>query len=224
MKIDKIIRTNRKTIAIGVDYEGRLFVRAPRQTSKKMIQQVVEKHSSWIILKQEEANHRLSNLKTITFKEGDQFLFLGNYYPLVHVSHEQPPLLLNGQFELSVSYIKQAEQVFISWYRERAREILQERVDKIAGENGFSYKRIRISSAQKRWGSCNSEKGLNFTWKLVMAPIDTIDYVVTHELVHTEIRNHSREFWERVESVYPGYREQEKWLKENGHLLEIRKS
>lgn len=223
LKIDKIIRTNRKTIAIGVDYEGQLFVRAPRRTSKKMIQQVVENHSSWIQKKQEEANKRLLKIKNITFDEGDQFLYLGSYYPLVYVDRTQPPLTLNGKFEISKTQVLQAEQVFVAWYRQKARQILKERADKISGEHGFQYTRIWITNARSRWGSCNSDKGLNFTWRLVMAPIPVIDYVVTHELVHTEIKNHSRDFWKRVESVYPGYRDQEKWLKANGYLLEIRK-
>jgi predicted metal-dependent hydrolase len=222
LKIEKIIRTNRKTIAIGVDYEGKLFVRAPHRTSKKMIQQVVDNHSNWIQEKQEEANQRLSQLQRITFSEGDRFLYLGNYYPLVYVNRSQPPLILNGKFELSKTQIPQAEQNFISWYRDRAKEVFKERADIIAANNGFKYTRIWVTKAQKRWGSCNSENGLNFNWKLVMAPIEVIDYVVIHELVHTEFRNHSRDFWKRVESVYPGFRDQVKWLKAYGFLLDMK--
>jgi predicted metal-dependent hydrolase len=70
-----------------------------------------------------------------------------------------------------------------------------------------------------RWGSCSSNGALNFTWRLVMAPLDVIDYVVAHELARLRVKNHSSKFWNVAESIYPEYKKQRKWLRENGDKL-----
>ncbi|MCS7122892.1 MAG: M48 family metallopeptidase, partial [Candidatus Micrarchaeota archaeon] len=85
----------------------------------------------------------------------------------------------------------------------------------------FRYNRVRITNARRRWGSCSSSNNLNFSWRLIMAPLEVIDYVVVHELVHTRIKNHSKAFWRMVEAVMPDYDRQRRWLRENGHMLKI---
>jgi predicted metal-dependent hydrolase len=62
---------------------------------------------------------------------------------------------------------------------------------------------------------------LNFTWRLVMAPLDVIDYVVAHELAHLRVKNHSRKFWKLVETICPDYKCHRKWLRENGEKLSL---
>jgi predicted metal-dependent hydrolase len=86
-------------------------------------------------------------------------------------------------------------------------------------EYGFREMKVRISSARTRWGSCSQKGNLSFTWRLVMAPPDVIDYVVVHELCHTREMNHSRSFWEQVEAILPDFRQRRRWLKEYGKLL-----
>ena len=70
-----------------------------------------------------------------------------------------------------------------------------------------------------RWGSCSSEKNLNFNWKLILAPPEVLDYVVVHELCHLKEMNHSKAFWEEVGKVMPEYETHKLWLKENGWRL-----
>jgi hypothetical protein len=66
---------------------------------------------------------------------------------------------------------------------------------------------VKINSAKTRWGSCSNKKSLNFSWRLIMADDDVIDYVVVHELAHLREMNHSPRFWAVVEAVLPDYRE-----------------
>jgi predicted metal-dependent hydrolase len=80
---------------------------------------------------------------------------------------------------------------------------------------------IRITSPQRRWGSCGVTDCLNFNWRLVMAPPEIIDYVIVHELAHIRHKSHGPEFWELVAEFYPNHRKARRWLKDNGHLLEI---
>jgi predicted metal-dependent hydrolase len=92
-------------------------------------------------------------------------------------------------------------------------------VELLAETHGFKYQRIRISSARTRWGSCSSQGSLSFTYRLVMAPLEVVDYVAAHELVHTQIRNHSKTFWRRVGQVMPDYKARQVWLRKNGQAL-----
>ena len=84
---------------------------------------------------------------------------------------------------------------------------------------GVSYRNITIREQKTRWGSCSSEKNLNFNWKLILAPPEVLDYVVVHELCHLKEMNHSKAFWDEVGKVMPEYETYKLWLKENGWKL-----
>jgi predicted metal-dependent hydrolase len=73
---------------------------------------------------------------------------------------------------------------------------------------------------KNRWAS-RSEKGLNFHWKVVLAPVTVIDYIIVHELAHYLRPDHGLQFWDTVESVIPNYHEKKEWLRKNGANLDI---
>jgi len=106
-------------------------------------------------------------------------------------------------------------------YKKAARHIITQRVSFFASQHGFEYGKIRITSASRRWGSCNEKNDLCFTWKLVLARPGAVDYVVVHELAHTVHKNHGKRFWAKVEKILPEYKMENKWLKTNGHLLKV---
>ena len=108
-----------------------------------------------------------------------------------------------------------------SWYKQQARKIILERVHHYARVGEYTYQSVSLMSATTRWGSCSARKNLNFNWKLVMAPLEVLDYVVCHELAHLVELNHSRDFWERVRKIFPLYRQYRTWLKRHGHTLKI---
>lgn len=99
---------------------------------------------------------------------------------------------------------------------EQAAAVIPGRVAYFAGQMNVSYGRITIRNQKTRWGSCSSKGNLNFNCLLMLVPSEVLDYVVIHELCHRKEMNHSVRFWHEVEKVLPGYREQEKWLKEHG--------
>ncbi len=109
----------------------------------------------------------------------------------------------------------------VEWYRKQARQLITARVKHYADLLGLNVNKIRISNARKRWGSCSAKNNLSFTWRLILAPLEIIDYVVIHELMHIFEKNHSRRFWARVEEFYPDYRKIRKWLKQNSQLLRV---
>jgi len=79
-------------------------------------------------------------------------------------------------------------------------------------------KNVRLKNNRSNWGSCSSDKNLNFSTRLLFAPKDVIDYVIVHELSHLKEMNHSPAYWKIVKSVMPDYKTKEKWLKTNQHL------
>ena len=155
------------------------------------------------------------------YAEGETFLYLGSLFNLKLVQSQRPSLQFENGFTLSLSAQKKAEQIFTRWYKERAYDVISERVHEYAQRYGFIPKQVKITSAMTRWGSCSSSGTLNFTWRLVMAPLDVIDYVVVHELAHLRVKNHSSQFWKVVEMIDPEYKLKKKWLKEKGEKLTL---
>ena len=109
----------------------------------------------------------------------------------------------------------------IHWYRSHADKKIRERVKKYQKQIGEEPNSIKVKKQKKRWGSCSSKRNLNFNWKLIMAPMSVIDYLVVHELAHLKYSNHSKEFWNLVEAVIPNYKEKQEWLRINGRRLDI---
>ena len=111
---------------------------------------------------------------------------------------------------LSEDNAKHPKTIFEKWLREYARKIITDRTKTIATQNDFKFNKISIREQSTRWGSCSSDKNLNFNWKLILAPLEVLDYVVTHELAHTVQMNHSHAFWKVVEGAMPSYLEYRK--------------
>jgi len=106
-----------------------------------------------------------------------------------------------------------------SWLRVMARDRLAAAADHYAGLLGQSYARITLRDTRSRWGSCSSQKGLMFSWRLVLAPPEVLRYVAAHEVAHLVEMNHSPAFWANVGQVYGAYAAPRRWLRENGAEL-----
>jgi predicted metal-dependent hydrolase len=221
MKIEKIIRSKRKTISLHICEDATLIVKAPNNTSNEMINRVVIKHKNWVEKKKREVQSRDLKFIKKEFLNGESFLYLGNYYKLNLVKNQETPLIFENVFYLSINYLPNAKEIFIDWYKKRAYEKICQRAKLYAQKKGLRYNRIKITNALKAWGSCSHQGNLNFTWRLIMAPLNVVDYVVVHELIHLDEKNHSRIFWEKVEILMPGYKEHKEWLKKNGHILKL---
>ena len=217
--IPQIIRSRRKTIALVIQPNGELLIRAPKRATKRQINAMLTQHADWIAKKQVEAKETQAAFTPRQFADGETFPFLGANYALECVDVRNPKFALNGNFQLTKSAQGQVEQLFKGWYRQQARAVFTERVAYYAKEYSFDYAKLKLSSARTRWGSCSSNGNINLTWRLVMAPLEIVDYVVVHELSHLREHNHSKAFWAQVEAILPDYKSRRKWLKEHGKEL-----
>jgi predicted metal-dependent hydrolase len=103
--------------------------------------------------------------------------------------------------------------------RQAARELVSMVLEEEARALGVSYERVEIRDQRTRWGSCSSRGTLSFNWRLALAPLEVLDYVVVHELCHLREPNHSPRFWRLVASRRPGWRRQRDWLAAHGPEL-----
>ncbi|MFY0597020.1 MAG: M48 family metallopeptidase [Cognatishimia sp.] len=101
----------------------------------------------------------------------------------------------------------------------QARERLVAAVDGYARELGRGYNKLTLRDTRSRWGSCTSAGGLMFSWRLIMAPEEVLNYVAAHEVAHLEQMNHSPNFWALVERLYGPHQQERAWLKAHGEKL-----
>ena len=221
IKIDQIIRTRRKTIALIVKRDATLVVRAPLHASDAQIMEMVRKKADWIRGKKGWVRANYPKTRQKEYVSGEKFTYLGNVYRVEIVEQARSLLRLEDKFVLASRAIPKARAVFEAWYRKQARLVIGKRVEWYARKTGLRYNRVKITSATTRWGSCSSRGNLNFAWRLVMAPLPVIDYVVVHELAHLQERLHSKAFWLKVKTIMPDYLERKKWLDRNGEEFRL---
>ncbi|HET9135153.1 MAG TPA: SprT family zinc-dependent metalloprotease [Candidatus Kapabacteria bacterium] len=145
---------------------------------------------------------------------------------IAHYKHlrSQAPQLPKGEIlflgrSITVDFDTTNSVALEKWYRKEAKKYFSTRLLDLATQFGFSYNKLLIRGAKTRWGSCSSKKHISLNYHLIKAPVFAIEYVMLHELVHTEIMNHSKRFWKRVAEVCPGYKEATKWLRTYGNGL-----
>lgn len=218
--IDRIVRSRRRTFSLEIERDGRLVVRAPQRASMKAIREVAEDKRQWIERKREVARKKYAEVHPKRFVDGERFLYLGSEYLLSVDGRTESPLEFGGGgFVLSLHYAANARNVFVAWYKERMREKVTKSAERYASLSGIRYNEVKVTGAQRRWGSCSPKGVLCFSWRLAMAPPEVIDYVVVHELVHIKHPDHSTAFWRGVESIMPDFKKRRRWLSDNGHRL-----
>lgn len=216
--VDRVVLSRRRAMALVVTPEAAVIVRAPAGTDLPRIEKFVRNHRQWIERKVAAARAR-PPVPEKKFVAGEIFFYLGAPCPLRFIPGPGPVIGPGGALCLPESSRDRAGTLIAEWYRRRAGEYLAARCARFAPAFGRRPAGVGITGAAKRWGSCSFSGRLNFSWRLVMAPGEVIDYVVVHELAHLVHPDHSRAFWAEVARVLPDYPARRKWLRENGDLL-----
>ena len=209
-----LIRSKRKTIAIHITQDATVEVRAPLKVPKSEIDRFVASKQEWI--NKHLAVHRESveNKAAFQLNYGDAVLLQGHTYPITAKAGNRAGFDGESFFMppgLSADEIKRA---VIQVYKMLAKNVLTYKVLDYAKQMDVTPTAIKVNRAKTRWGSCSGKNSLNFSWLLIMADNDAIDYVVVHELAHTKEHNHSAKFWAVVTSILPDYKQRQAKLKE----------
>ena len=215
---DQVIRSKRKSIGIEIKPGGVLLVRAPLLASDALIQKVLHKRAAWINSTQARMRKFHPSTQPKRFVTGEEFWYLGKPYLLSLTEKTSPAFKFDPKqgFILARSQQTRAKDLFIAWYRRQTRSKVSALVESYIQRYHFEVTAIRITSARTRWGSCSGKNALNFTYRLVMAPAEVLEYVVVHELVHTRVKNHSKQFWDAVSAIRLGYKQERAYLKAHG--------
>jgi len=224
--IADIIRSSkRKTAAIKIQ-KGKVFVIVPACLPMAAIESLVAKKNRWINEKLVIQNEIIA-IKPKEFVSGESFSFLGRNHPLKIESGLYPVIKLH-QDELVVSVRDKTadnalaiKQLLIKWYKQQAESELRDKTEKFSRIIGVNPTSVTIKSFKSRWGSCSITGGIQYNWKIIIAPDWIVNYVVIHELCHILHHNHSPAFWKAVERHCHDYRTSNAWLKTNGGRLEI---
>lgn len=209
----RIIRSARRTrIALRVGDDGVLEVLAPPRVSETLLRRMVEEQSAVIAGLLARAARRPKP----ELRDGETFMLLGEPYPLRLTRRlrlfDHGFLIPDGDFEAK-------KAAMVELYRELAGIMIPRRVEFFQDLCGIRPDKVRINSAETRWGSCSGKRTLSFSWKLIQCPRETVDYVVVHELSHLHEMNHSPAFWRRVGAVLPDYATRRRRLHEFARAL-----
>lgn len=227
----KVIKSKRKTIELSINEKKEIVIKAPNNCSNEYIYEFLKDRQKWITKRLELIEKRISTRHYLEFNTGERLFYLGKPYPLVVEEHKENRIAVGfeqGEFKLVLpTYLKgeakreAAKDIILQLYKKMARNIFKERTEFYSKLIGVTVNRIFIKEQKTLWGSCSSKNNINYNWKLIMAPLEVLDYVVIHELCHIIHRNHSKDYWQEVEKYMPQYKEKLKWLKEYGSSLQL---
>ena len=230
----EIIRSDRKTLGIIVDHEKNIIVRSPEKTKDENIEEILKNKTNWILDKLKEMDEIKPPPKEKEFMTGEKLPYLGRRYRLevnpkekvtkVEVKLYQGKFIINYPIGLKGDENKRRNEIreaVIEWYREHAKIKINERVEKYKVKLDVEPNNVVVKKQKKRWGSCSNKGNLNFNWKIIMAPMSIVDYLVVHELTHLIYDNHSKDFWNTVESIIPKIKEKKEWLRVYGKRLDV---
>ena len=216
----KIIREKRKTLSIRIWKWWELLVKVPKKVSQKIILDFLEKHKTWISEKQ-----NLFEENSQKFEIWEKFLFFWEEFDLCELEAKNDKNVLIFDSKKFFTNTKNPEilrELFIKFYKKEAKKYISKKISEICELLNLSFNKLKITSASSRWGSCNSKKNISFSFRLILAPKKSIDYVIVHELAHLSEMNHSKAFWDLVQDYSNqigiwSYKENKKWLMQN-HL------
>ena len=212
-----VLRSARRSVAIFIERDGSVSVRAPLSVSDEQLAKVVEKKLPWIyrnVALWRELNRGAPKKEYVS---GESFYVAGNPCLLdVREDAAEPLSLIGDRLVLKRTHISKADELLRGLYRKLGYERLPAIIERYAPRMGVKPGRLRVWELQNRWASCSDKGNLNFHWRVLALPLDVVEYLVVHELAHIRHRNHTNDFWAEVEKVYPQWKDATEWLRVNG--------
>ncbi|MEM8770455.1 MAG: SprT family zinc-dependent metalloprotease [Pseudomonadota bacterium] len=214
-----VARVNRraKRLILRVDAAaGEIHVTAPSQRAVPEAIAFARERGDWIARQLDEA------LRAKPFFEGGSAPIRGLAHKIVRDGGARAPVRLMSGPAPTVLVGGAAEHLhrrLTEWLKREARNDLIAAVDRHCEKLGKKRRQIRIRDTRSRWGSCTSDGALSFSWRLIMAPPQILDYVAAHECVHLLHMNHSPAFWRQVRALGVDPRGAEDWFDKHGAQL-----
>ena len=195
-------RTRRaKNMKISVKPDKTVLVSFPDFVSEKEVLAFLSRNEEWIEKQRDKVEDRRTSFSddtVITTKWHKIKLHRGDSYHAYASGNEIEVFVEDFHSERTREFI---DRFLAEVYRHEARKLLPPRLREQAARYGFEYNRVTIRNNKRNWGSCSSRNNISLNLQMMKLPDELIDYVLLHELVHTEIKNHSPNFWARLNEV-----------------------
>ncbi len=198
-------RSRRKTVSLTVKPDCTVVVSAPLKMSSKQIDEFIINNSIWIEKQLARTAEIKKQRQSFVLDYGTEVYFFGKKLPVVPDTVRKAKLTDTRILMPQNLDSEQIKQKLISLYKETAREYIASRLPCYSTLTGIIPSRFTISSAKTNWGSCTADR-LHFSWHLLMAEKEVIDYVIIHELTHIKHHNHSDAFWYEVSRYCPEWK------------------
>jgi predicted metal-dependent hydrolase len=205
-------RARRVSIRLSADGENIIAVvpaRAPLEDALAMARQ----HADWI-------RGRLEALpERVPFTNGAVLPVHGRQRLVRHIGENRAGVSDTGKLLVVGGRAEDVSRHIEAWLRGEARRVLTDHIRAKVGKSGREPARIAIRDTRSRWGSCSSAGALSFSWRLILAPPEVLDYVVAHELAHLTHPGHGPEFWRTVAQLTEHTIAGRAWLRRHGRGL-----
>lgn len=208
-----VVRRERATLEIAVEPDMSVVVAVPKDTPLDVIAEKMKKRAAWVRRQQRFFDQYIPRTPERLFVPGETHLYLGRQYRLKVELHLQQRVKLKRGFIVVHSHKPKrndvTKELVEAWYRERAHAKFTERLEisqeRFPNPAKFTPKGVIIRDLRRRWGSMSPASRLMLNKRLIQAPVDAIDYVITHELCHIEMPHHGPEFFELLNRVMPDW-------------------
>lgn len=215
-----LVRRARATLEIAVEPDASVSVAAPLSASMAAIEAKVRKRAAWIRRQQRYFLQFLPRTPARRFVAGETFRYLGRHYRLKIVPHVQAGVKLTGGHLVVQTHrprnVDLTKEMVEQWYRERATLRFAERLEvnlaRFAEPDAYHPVGLTIRMLEQRWGSMSRASRLMLNTRLIEAPVDAIDYVITHELCHIAEAHHGPRFIALLDRTLPDWRRRKEKL------------
>ena len=190
--------------------DGRITITGPHFVPESTFQDFLDSKAKWIL-----SNHK--HIERIIVVDGASVPVLGKPHG-IRTTNMHKISVVDDQILVPRRSSSIGAQVK-GFLKSLARDHLAQASDHYAQRLGHSYQGLRLRDTRSRWGSCSSDGHLMYSWRLVMAPRDVLNYVAAHEVAHLVEMNHSKSFWSVVHDIYGDYEQPRDWLRTSGNQL-----
>jgi hypothetical protein len=214
----------RTTLEIIVERDGSLVLATPPQVPEEELRTFVEEHLVWVHTKLQKKARQTRPRARKEYVPGEGFFYLGRSHRLKIVNGDRQRAALRlrrGWFELRRDLVPQGREHFIQWYTKRLRPVVGRTLARFVGRVEAVPQKVHVQDMGFRWGATDRRGHLYFHWRVAMLPFPMIEYLVAHELTHLVERQHTDDFWHRLERLVPDHVERRRWLEEEGAAYDL---
>lgn len=215
----------RRSISLEVK-GGQVVMRAPKGATHQELESFAFSKCAWVLAKMAEQKKLLEEVPSYDFKTGTLLPLLGKQLRLevafgtramVQRQEENLFVLVSSRSKLPVA--AQVKKLVEGWYRNEALSLLTQKTYDLCSQQALTCRSVTVRDTRTKWGHCTAQGHIQYNWKIILAPMSVVDYLVVHEVCHLKHHNHSRTYWKYIEQVYPQFESERRWLRDEGFRL-----